>query len=66
MALPLDLFASTPDYTPFTYLPRTFTDISCNKAGAKEAKRAEQWDFSRPDEQPGLGAQLQRYFRGAR
>jgi DNA-binding beta-propeller fold protein YncE len=63
-ALPLDMFTSTPDYTPFTYLPRTFTDISCNPGGSKGAKRAERWDFSRPDEQPGLGAQLQRYFRG--
>jgi DNA-binding beta-propeller fold protein YncE len=61
-ALPLDVFTSTPDYTPFTYLPRTFTDDSCNK-GSAEGKRAAQWDFSRPDEQPGLGAQLVRYFR---
>ncbi len=62
-ALPLDLFTATPDYTPFTYLPRTFTDDSCNAASGKEAKKAEAWDFRRPDEQPGLGKQLQRYYR---
>ncbi len=61
-ALPLDIFTSTPDYAPYTYVPRTYTDDSCNKAGGREAERASQWDFSRPDEQPGLGGQLQRYF----
>jgi hypothetical protein len=60
--VPLDLFTATPDYTPFTYLPRTFTDDSCNAASGKEAKKAEAWDFRRPDEQPGLGKQLQRYY----
>ena len=62
-ALPLDLFTSTPDYAPFSYVPRTYTDDSCNPGGTKEAERAERWDFSQPDEQPGLGAQLQQYMR---
>lgn len=65
-ALPLDMFTSTPDYAPFTYLPRTYTDDSCNPGGTKEAQRAEAWDFSEPDQQPGLGAQLQRYMGSLR
>jgi hypothetical protein len=61
-ALPLDVFTSTPDYTPYTYVPRGYGDGSCNPKGSKGAKRAEAWDFSEPDEQPGLGAQLQEYL----
>ena len=63
-ALPLDLFTSTPDYAPFSYLPRTYADASCNKKGTREAELASHWDFSQPDEQPGLGAQVERYMRG--
>ena len=65
-ALPLDLFTSTPDYSPFTYVPRTYTDTSCNKKGMVEGRLAEKWDFSHPDEQPGLGAQLERMMRALR
>jgi hypothetical protein len=61
--LPLDLFTSTPDYTPFSHVPRRWTDISCNPGGTSEAKLGERWDFTRPDEQPGLGAQVGRYMR---
>jgi DNA-binding beta-propeller fold protein YncE len=60
--LPLDAFTGTPDYTPFTYLPRT-VDAPCNKSGTKEAKEAERWDFSDPDEQPGLSEQIARMMR---
>jgi len=62
--LPLDLFTSTPDYTPFEYVPRAYSDGSCNAGGTKGAKRAEGWDFSHPDEQPGLGGQLREYLQG--
>jgi DNA-binding beta-propeller fold protein YncE len=62
-ALPLDMFTGTPDFAPFTYVPRTYTDDSCNKKGAIEAKIASKWDFRNPDEQPGLGAQLERMMR---
>jgi DNA-binding beta-propeller fold protein YncE len=62
-ALPLDMFTSTPDYSPFNYLPRTFSDASCNPLSGQEAIVASKWDFSHPDEQPGLGAQLREYFR---
>lgn len=57
-ALPLDLFTSTPDYTPYTYKPRAYQDLSCNPAGTTGGKAAEQWDFSEPDNQPGLAAQV--------
>ena len=61
--LPLDMFTSTPDYTPYNYVPRGYSDGSCNPKGSKGAKRAEQWDFSEPDEQPGLDGQLREYLR---
>lgn len=61
-AVPFDMFTSTPDYTPYTYKPRTWTDRSCNAAGSRSAVEAEawRWDFSEPDEQPGLSQQLWR------
>jgi hypothetical protein len=55
--LPVDAFTSSPDYSPFDYLPRT-VDVPCNPAGTKEAKIAESWDFDDPDEQPGLSQQV--------
>jgi len=60
--LPLDMFTSTPDYTPWDYLPRSYPDASCNPMGTTAAKRAEAWDFTDPDEQPGLGAQIAQYL----
>ncbi|UQA62859.1 alkaline phosphatase family protein [Polyangium aurulentum] len=60
--LPLDAFTSTPDYTPFRYQPRT-VDAPCNGSNTKEAKEAEAWDFSEPDEQPGLSEQIARMMR---
>jgi hypothetical protein len=65
-ALPLDMFTSTPDYTPFDYVPRTYGDLSCNPMGTMAAKRAEEWDFSEPDEQPGLGEQIREYLHDER
>ncbi len=58
--LPFDLFSSTPDYTPFKYQPRSYTDLSCNAAGSKHALEAQSqhWDFAEPDDQPGLSAQV--------
>jgi hypothetical protein len=58
------VFTSSPDYTAFDYVPRTYQDLSCNPMGTMEAKRAAQWDFSEPDEQPGLGDQVARYLHG--
>jgi hypothetical protein len=56
--LPLDIFTSTPDYTPYTYVPRTWTDISCNPKGSSGSMAAQSWSFSSPDNQPGLGRQV--------
>jgi DNA-binding beta-propeller fold protein YncE len=57
-ALPLDLFTSTPDYSPFTYVPRGYKDLSCNPKGTMKALQASHWDFDEPDNQPGLGQQV--------
>ncbi len=63
-ALPLDMFTSTPDYTPFTYTPRTLP-LACDAAATQAAKHlAESWDLSEPDEQPGLDSQVTRYMMG--
>jgi len=63
-ALPLDLFSSKPDFTPFERTPRVWP-LSCGE----EATLAEQslqasWDFAEVDEQPGLEAQVWRWMRG--
>lgn len=60
--LPADAFSSTPDYTPFTYLPRKVT-APCNAGNAKEAQEAARWDFDDPDEQPGLSEQIEEMMR---
>lgn len=62
-ALPLEAFTSTPDYSPFSYLPRK-TPLTCNPSGTKAATAAamSHWDFSRPDEAPGIAQQIWEYF----
>jgi hypothetical protein len=62
-ALPLDLFSSTPDYTPYDYIVRTYADATCNPKGTRQAQIASQWDFTYPDEQPGLDDQVEEYMR---
>jgi DNA-binding beta-propeller fold protein YncE len=65
--LPVDMFSATPDYTPFTYTPRTWP-LACGTSGGPvppgEAELTKMWDFSREDRQPGLGAQVWRAMRG--
>lgn len=61
-ALPLDAFTSTPDYTPYTYTPRT-TATSCNPSGTKDAEIAAGWSFDDPDDQPGLSEQVRAHMR---
>jgi hypothetical protein len=56
--LPLDMFTSTPDYTPFSYTPRKWTNIGCNPKTSRGAMEAEHWDLSEPDNQPGLDRQV--------
>jgi hypothetical protein len=63
-ALPLDMFTSTPDYTPYTYAKRTYP-LACGTAGMRAEQRlTESWDFDDPDAQPGLDAQVMRWLRG--
>jgi DNA-binding beta-propeller fold protein YncE len=56
-ALPYDAFTSTPDYSPYTYIPRKVS-AACNRGGTARAALADSWDLSEPDEAPGLGAQV--------
>jgi hypothetical protein len=62
-ALPYDLFTSTPDYTPYTYTPRTYP-ITCGGGTLGETILSSSWFFDDPDEQPGLDAQVTRWMRG--
>jgi hypothetical protein len=62
--LPLDAFTSTPDYTPFTFSHRQWP-LGCGKDATRtERELTESWDFSAPDAQPGLDAQVYRWMRG--
>ncbi|MBI5533045.1 MAG: beta-propeller fold lactonase family protein [Deltaproteobacteria bacterium] len=63
-AVPFDLFTSTPDYTPFTYKPRTWTDMSCNPTSGATAVEAQawHWDWDEVDDQPGLSEQIWSMF----
>lgn len=65
--LPFDIFTSTPDYTPFTYEPRSWP-LECGASGGapvppSEAEITSKWDFSREDRQPGLASQVWRAMR---
>lgn len=62
-ALPLDVFTSTPDYTPFTYAPRPIPPTCTTAATKAEETLTKTWDFERIDEQPGLDAQIARWLR---
>src|SRR6185295_3744576 len=57
-AAPLwDLFTETPDYTPYTRLPRTVPE-EVNPPNAFGAEISAQMDFRGPDRNPGLGRLL--------
>ena len=63
-ALPLDLFTSTPDYTPYSMTTRTWP-LACGvKTTIAEQRLTASWDFHEVDEQPGLSAQITRWMRG--
>src|SRR5262249_48352182 len=73
-AIPFDAFTSTPDYTPFTYTPRTYP-LTCGPQKASnggggggdandETDLTALWDFSEEDNQPGLDAQVTRWMHG--
>lgn len=62
--LPLDAFTSTPDFTPYEYLPRKWP-IACGGMASKVEQRiTRSWDFSYVDAQEGLGEQVARWMRG--
>lgn len=63
--LPLDAFTSTPDYTPYSYLPRT-VDAPCNPDDTAEAEQARTWDFEDIDDQPGLSQQIMKMLKRSR
>ena len=62
--IPFDAFTSTPDYTPYTYKTHSIPLACGTQASPAERRLTESWDFSRPDEQPGLGDQVRRWMRG--
>lgn len=63
-ALLLDMFTSTPDYTPYDHIPRKYA-IQCGEdATGAEKRLTESWDVTEPDEQPGLDAQVRRWLSG--
>ncbi len=62
--LPLDMFTSTPDFTPYTYTTHQWP-LACGAgATAVEQRITESWDFTEVDEQSGLAAQVSRWMRG--
>ncbi len=63
--IPFDAFTSTPDYTPYTYTPRTYA-LECGPKGMIKGESAltDLWDFSQEDNQPGLDAQVTRWMHG--
>lgn len=63
-ALPLDMFTSTPDFTPYTYEKRSY-QLTCGvKTSHAEQRLTASWDFDDADAQPGLDAQVMRWLRG--
>lgn len=58
-----DVFTSTPDYTPYDYIPRRWPEET-NPGGGSMAALSASWDFSAPDQQPGLSRMLWRHLRG--
>ena len=61
----LDMFTSTPDFSPYEATERTWPEEN-NPGGDSFARESAQWDFSVPDEQPGLSRLLWRDLRGTR
>lgn len=58
-----DLFTSTPDFTPYEHIERVWPEEE-NPTEGVAARESAQWDFSIPDEQPGLSRFLWRQLRG--
>lgn len=58
-----DAFTSTPDYTPYEHVPRRWPSET-NPDGTEVAAISEQYDWSMPDEQPGLSRIIWKMTRG--
>ncbi|MDQ3033963.1 MAG: bifunctional YncE family protein/alkaline phosphatase family protein [Myxococcota bacterium] len=65
-AAPLyDFFTSTPDYTPYDLVPRRWPRETNPDDRSADALLSADYDWSVPDEQPGLSRLLWRHFHGA-
>lgn len=63
--LPLEMFTSTPDYSPFTFSPRKWPR-SCNSGKTSFAVEASQWtDWDDVDEQIGLGVHVRKMMKAS-
>jgi YVTN family beta-propeller protein len=64
-AAPLyDFFTSTPDYTPYEAIPRRVPVEINPESRSADSMMSMAYDWSRPDEQPGLSRMLWRHFHG--
>jgi YVTN family beta-propeller protein len=62
-AAPLyDFFTSTPDYTPYNHVARTFPEELNPSMRTRDAMMSMAYDWSLPDNQPGLSRMLWRHF----
>jgi len=62
--LPLDMFTSTPDFTPYEYKKRVFPLVCGDASTMFERRLTDSWDWEELDHQPGLDAQVTRWMRG--
>jgi len=60
-----EMFTAEPDLTPYTAIERTYPEELNPEDGSDMMEESLQWDFSRPDEQPGLSRMLWRHLRGS-
>jgi hypothetical protein len=60
----LDAFTSTPDYTLYQQIERVWPIEMNPDDGSEMARRSRAYDWSRPDEQPGINRMLWRHLRG--
>ncbi len=64
-AAPLyDFFTSTPDYTPYEAIPRRMPEEINPEGRSADSMMSMAYDWSRPDDQPGLSRMIWRHFHG--
>lgn len=65
LAAPLyDMFTSTPDYTPYEHIPRRWPEETNPADGSRMAIISASYDWTLPDDQPGLSRLLWEHFHG--